>query len=272
MNKKILIIGKAHTSKTVFITQFYNRLQKGKSKLSLYKPVNDLSSIKTAREFLANGELPQPTPTEKSVEILLPIKLGDEQIDIVYPDFGGEQINNILNTRIVDDKWVNAVKESNNWILFIRLSNLSGSHDISDVTVTPEYLERNQTEYEYIVSDQTALIELIQILLDIKEHDYHYKNKQTKLTIVLSCWDELSTEKKPREVLQNHLPLLSDLIESNWEADYLKVIGLSALGFSLTEAQHKEQYQIRGPESFGYLIYENGEKTEDITELIAESI
>jgi hypothetical protein len=33
MSKKLLIIGKKNSSKTVFITQFYIRLQKGKSKL-----------------------------------------------------------------------------------------------------------------------------------------------------------------------------------------------------------------------------------------------
>ena len=35
MSKKLLVIGKKNSSKTVFITQFYIRLQKGKSKLSL---------------------------------------------------------------------------------------------------------------------------------------------------------------------------------------------------------------------------------------------
>ncbi len=39
MNKQLLIIGKPHSSKTVFLSQFYSRLQKKKSKLSLYKAV-----------------------------------------------------------------------------------------------------------------------------------------------------------------------------------------------------------------------------------------
>ena len=110
MNKLLLIIGKPHSSKTVFIAQFYSRLQKRKSKLSLYKSVNDLSPITLAREALAKGEEPQATPTNRSVNLILPIQFGDQQIDLLCPDYGGEQINNIITSREVDKKWINLLR------------------------------------------------------------------------------------------------------------------------------------------------------------------
>lgn len=274
MNKPLLIIGKPHSSKTVFIAQFYSRLQKGKSKLSLYEAVGDLSAISAAREALANGDEPEPTNTERSVNIVLPIQFREERMDILCPDYGGEQINAILSSREIDTKWAEIIKQSDNWIFFIRLNNISKQLDISKITVTDQNTKENNevADIPFIISDQSALIELLQILLHSKGHDYHFKNSKVKLTVVLTCWDELETEEKPKQVLQNNLPLLLSFIESNWETDKLKIIGLSAQGFPLDSTENKEKYQIEGSENFGFLIKEDGHKTSDITELILESL
>jgi hypothetical protein len=274
MSKPLLIIGKPHSSKTVFIAQFYSRLQKRKSKLSLYKPVGDLSAITAAREALANGEEPEPTNTERSVNIILPIQFGSEQIDLICPDYAGEQINTIINSREVDKKWLDAIKESDNWIFFIRLNSVNEQLDISKITVTEEHTRGSSAvaEIPFSISDQSAFIELLQILLHSKEHDYHFKNSKIKLTVVLTCWDELETEENPKQVLQNNLPLLLNFMESNWKAEKLKIVGLSAQGFPLDCEENKEKYQIEGSENFGYLIKENGQKSNDITELISEAL
>lgn len=274
MSKPLLIIGKPHSSKTVFIAQFYSRLQKRKSKLRLYKSVDDLSAITAAREALANGEEPEATNTERSVNLILPIQFGEQQIDLVCPDYGGEQINTILTSREVDKKWLDAVKDSDNWVFFIRLNNISEQLDISKITVTEEHIQGSGevAEIPFTISDQSALIELLQIFLYSKEHDCHFKNSKIKLTVVLTCWDELETEEKPKEILQKNLPLLLNFIESNWKAEKLKIIGLSAQGFPLDSDENKEKYQIEGSENFGYLIKEDGQKTNDITELISEAL
>jgi hypothetical protein len=272
MNKSLLIIGKPHSSKTVFIAQFYSRLIKRKSKLSLYKPVDDLSAITAAREALANGDEPEPTFPDRSVNLMLPIQVGGQKIDLICPDYGGEQINTIINSREVNNKWLDAIKESDNWIFFIRLNNISEQLDISKITVTAEHTKGSSEviEIPYSISDQSALIELLQIFLHSKEHDYHFKNSKIKLAVVLTCWDELETEERPKLVLQKNLPLLLNFIESNWKAENLKIIGLSAQGFPLDSEENKEKYQNEGSENFGYLVKEDGQKTNDITELISE--
>lgn len=274
MIKPLLIIGKPHSSKTVFIAQLYTRLQKGKSKLSLFKSVDDLTPITAAREALAKGEEPETTPANKSVNLLLPLQFNEQQIDLICPDYGGEQINNILASRKVDKKWIKAIKQSYNWAFFIRLTSINTPLDISKITVTQDHIKASnqETEGAYTLSDQSGLIELFQILLHFKEHDYHFKNSEVKLTIVLTCWDELKTNEKPKHVFHDNLPLLQSFIESNWEPDKLKIIGLSAQGFPLDTDENKEKYQIEGSENFGYLVKEDGQNTNDITELISEAL
>jgi hypothetical protein len=272
MNKKLLIIGKKNSSKTVFITQFYIRLQKGKSKLSLYKPIEDLSAISAAKDSLSNGDEPEPTFAGSNVSMTLPIKFNEQQLDLHYPDFGGEQINRILTTREVDKKWIEAIKESDNWVFFIRLNSINRKLDISNTKITEHHTQGKNTDVPYSTTEQSSLIELLQIFLHSKESNYHLKNSKVKLTVALTCWDELNTNEIPRTVLKEHLPLLLNFIESNWMNDKINFIGISALQFPLTKPENKARYENEGSENFGYLINANGQKTNDITELILEAL
>ncbi len=275
MNNSILLIGKPHSSKTVFLTQFYSRLQKKQSTLSLYKPVEDLSPIASAREALANGDEPQTTPAEKSVKFLLPIQIGEWKVDLRCPEYGGEQVNAIVENRELNKDWEKSIEESNNWVLFIRLNSINGALDISDITYSEQHQQKDgpsQAETLYEISDQSFFIELLQLLLHSKKIDSHLVFQQLKLTVVLTCWDELKSEEKPLDLLRKRLPLLLTFIESNWGAAFLNVIGLSAQGFPLNTMENKEKYQIDGPEKFGYLVFPDGKQTADITLLIEQSL
>lgn len=275
MGTSILLIGKPHSSKTVFLSQFYSKLQKNKSKLKLYKSVDDLSPISGAREALASGEEPLTTPSEKSVKFYLPIQLAEKQVDLKCPEYGGEQVLSIVENRELNKEWAASIQESNSWILFIRLNNVNKPLDISDVTYSEQHHKNAKelvSETEYKISDQSFFIELLQILLHAKGTDYHKVNYKMKLTIVLTCWDEMNTEEKPYDVLQSKLPLLLNFLESNWDENYLNIVGLSAQGFSLTTPENKEKYQIEGPEEFGYLVLPDGTQTNDITELIGQAL
>lgn len=275
MGTSILLIGKPHSSKTVFLSQFYSKLLKNKGKLKLYKPVDDLSPISGAKEALASGDEPQTTPSEKSVKFYLPIQVAEKQVDLKCPEYGGEQVSNIVENRELNKEWASSIKESDNWILFIRLNNVNKPLDISDVTFSVRHQKSPKetiSETEYKISDQSFFIELLQILLHAKGTDYHKLNNKPKLTIALTCWDEMNTEEKPYDVLMSKLPLLLNFLESNWEESCLNIVGLSAQGFPLTLPENKEKYQIEGPEEFGYLVLPDGTQTDDITELIEQAL
>lgn len=277
MNSSILLIGKPHSSKTVFLTQFYSRLQKKKSSLSLYMPVEDLSPISSARVSLANGEEPQTTPAEKSIKFVLPIQLKDRKVDLRCPEYGGEQVNAIVENRELSKDWVIDVEESNNWILFIRLNSINGALDLSDITYSEQHQQKKEAEQPstlplYAISDQSFFIELLQLLLHSKKHDFHILNQKLKLTVVLTCWDELESDEKPLDLLRKRLPLLLDFIESNWNKASMNVIGLAAQGFPLNTPANQEKYQIEGPEEFGYLVFPDGTTNKDITLLIEQSL
>ncbi len=273
MAKTILLIGKPHSGKTTFIGQLYARVEANNSSMKLYKPIENLTPIIEATLALSKGDEVMTTPTEKSTIITLPLQYGEEMIDLDCPDYGGEQVNLILENREVDSIWLNSIKQSENWILFIKPSDLTTFYDLSNKTIKPDVLENgNGNSEEYSISDQSFFIELLQILLHSKGNDSHFRNSTTKLTIVLTCWDEFVTEATPKEELKKCLPLLLNFIETNWIESKVNILGLSSQGGSLKENELKKKYQEFGSENFGFIINEDGVKNVDLTHLILETI
>ncbi|SFT96477.1 hypothetical protein SAMN04489724_3015 [Algoriphagus locisalis] len=273
-NRSILLIGKPGSSKTVYLAQFYLRLQKRKSKLALADVVKNITVLSPALEALANGQTPEPTNTEANKKFLLPVKKREERFDLLCPEYGGEQVNTIIRTRSLDKEWLDAVKNCDNWLMFIRLNGVSKAKDLSDLTVSEQTsshsIDHEHPEYE--VSDQVSFIELLQILLFHRQHNYHDSQKKIRLTIALTCWDELETKDIPVEHLKKHMPLFTEFVESNWSSAMWSVFGLAALECSLKELKDQEGFQINGPESYGFIINPDGTDSKDITELISEAV
>lgn len=273
MATKILLIGKPHSGKTTFIGQLCARVEANNSALKLYKAVENLTPIIEATRALAKGEEVVTTPTDKSTVICLPLQHGEVKIDLDCPDYGGEQVNHIIENREVDSKWADSIMQSENWILFIKPSDVTTSYDLSNKTIKPEVLGNgNGDSEEYSVSDQSSFIELLEIFLHTKGQDSHFKNSTTKLTVVLTCWDEITTAITPKEELKKIFPLLLNFIETNWIESKVNILGLSSLGFSLKEKGNKIKYQESGSENFGFMLKSDGARDNDITHLILEAV
>jgi hypothetical protein len=57
--------------------------------------------------------------------------------------------------------------------------------------------------------------------------------------------------------------MLWSFVRSNWVSP--NVLGLSALERALSKTDADQDYAIRGPEEFGYVVLPNGVKNTDIT-------
>jgi GTPase SAR1 family protein len=273
MATQILLIGKPHSGKTTFLGQLCARVEANNGDLKLYKAVENLTPIIEAIRALAKGEEVKTTPTAKSTVICLPLQNGEVKIDLDCPDYGGEQVNDIIQNREVDSKWADSINQSENWTLFIKPSDLTTSYDLSNKTIKPEVLENgNGKSEEYSISDQSFFIELLQIFLHTKGQDSHFKNATTKLTVVLTCWDELEKTITPKEELKKILPLLFNFIETNWIESKITILGLSSQGGSLKDSELKNKYQAEGSENFGYMLKSNGTKDNDLTQIILEAL
>ena len=265
--ESILIVGHPASGKTTFIAQLYTRLGLGESKIKLLKSPENIKAIKDAVDSLAGGEEAETTSATDYAELNLNIEVNGQIIDLVCPDYGGEQVNNITALMEIDENWEKLL-ESNRWLLFIRPNEITHDYDLSVTSYEDILTKKSEETIMPGLSKQSKFIELLQSMLFIKGYGIKQSIKKPSLTIVLTCWDELNTKEKPIEILQEKLPLLLDFLKTIWSDDSFRVLGLSAQEFPLKEQENKDKYLDNLPENYGYMIDIDGKKDSDITKVI----
>lgn len=231
-----------------------------------------LTAFEKVLDALNKGRAAEHTSHDQYFESRWPIvDLEGQMIELVWPDYGGEQIRLIREQRSMSPSWRKRIEESNAWMLMVRIHNNELSDDIFSRPL--ERLVNTPTvDSEFAISPQAKLVEFMQWLMYVRGTGTLRPVSAPSLLILLSCWDELPTEQQddvPADVLAARMPLLAAFLQSNWNSDALHILGLSALERALSEDSVDEEYIERGPESFGYVISSDGTRSRDLTLAIA---
>lgn len=261
----ILLVGESNVGKTHYGAQFLKRLMVKACALKMSGAPTNLEAFNTALSCLTEGKSTDHTPANTYVESVWPIT--DEAgryAELIWPDYGGEQVRNLVTQRRIPAAWRERVLEATDWVLLIRLHSLRSEDDLfSRPLQSFTAAEPEGEEVAYEPSDQARTVELLQMLLYLAQLHLDQPLRKPRLTILLSCWDELETSELPADLLATRLPMLWSFVRSNWMSP--TVIGLSALERALSKTDADMEYAIRGPEEFGYVVLPNGEKNTDIT-------
>lgn len=268
--KSLLVLGGPATGKTHYGAQLLGRLNSGAGALALTGAAANISPFENALDQLAQGLTADHTSTETYAEVCLPVALpGTVRTDLIWPDYGGEQIRQLLDQRRVGEGWRRRIELSDGWFLFVRPDQVRAYEDIlsrprRDLEPADEPTSLEQSWW----SDQASYVELLQLLLYVKGVGVLGRVETPALAVILSCWDELGAageSAKPADLLRARLPLLADFVDANWAEDRQFVFGLSSLGKALRMDREDDEYLERGPESFGYVIQPDGDWSPDLT-------
>lgn len=283
--RRFLALGTANTGKTHYGAQLYGRLSGSEiSRLKLVSLPTDVQLFATAFQRLQEGITAPHTQLGTYEELVLRVKDREtgKEIEIAWPDYAGEQLNEVVQSRQIPELWQNRIIESTDWLLFLRLDQIH-NHDSIFTRPLAELLDALDEARKTSRSDngplahnalllpaQTQLIEMLQIFTYIRSRSTPASGTPG-LTVLLSCWDELSVPNgtSPRQQLQERAPLLNAFLAENWGAESLRCFGLSALGRNLDESKPDSDYLELGPRHFGYLVLPSGEITADLTIPIA---
>ena len=268
-NTSIIIIGQPGTSKTTYLSQLVLQVDGKKKAIKFRNKPDDLSILKDAIARLRSGQEVQATPSDNNEIIKLPLYINGNEIDLICPDYAGEQITHLLESREIDAKWIDLIANSNAWIVFIRPAQLSVSYDISTKSIQEAEALKQPNDAEFKVSDQSNLIELLQILRHYKKLTVQQETKTPKLLVAFTCWDELDETISPLEYLQKQLPLFYEYIANNWNKDSFSFAGLSAQGGKIADV--KDDYELLGPEESAYIVDQcGGENIHDLSLLLTK--
>ena len=261
----ILLVGESNVGKTHYGAQFLKRLMVKACALKMSGAPTNLEAFNTALSCLTEGKATDHTPANSYVESVWPITDdAGNSAELVWPDYGGEQVRNLVTQRRIPAAWRERVLQATDWVFLVRLHSLRSEDDLfSRPLQSFSAAETQEAESAYEPSDQARTVELLQILLYLAQFYLDQPLRKPRLTILLSCWDELETNELPADLLASQLPMLWSFVRSNWTSP--TVFGLSALERALSRTDTDVEYATRGPEEFGYVVLPNGMRNADIT-------
>ncbi len=259
----ILLLGESDVGKTHFGAQLLKRLMKGDGLLRMNGAATNLEPYEAALESLNEGKSADHTANVTYVDSIWPVIDRDGRTaELVWPDYGGEQVRTIINSRRVPNAWRSRILASPVWLLLIRLQQTRIGDDIFSRPLVG--LRATSTENREVqISDQARLIELLQFLIYVSHATSDAPLVRPRLGVLLTCWDELAFSGKPMDALREWLPMFRDFVLANWSKP--QVLGLSALGRSLSPRDRDMEYVALGPEHFGYVVTSDGLKSADLT-------
>jgi GTPase SAR1 family protein len=268
LRPSIVMIGGPNAGKSHFTFQLFGRLFEHSYDLKL-RAMPNLGLFKDGLHQLNSGLQAEHTSLHKydNADFSLADSTG-RPVDLLWPDYGGEQISQILQQRGVDDAWKQRIETADGFLLFIRLHDVVDYKNIVEHPLAADLERRSHSEEhtEPDLSSQAGIVEMLQILLWSTRKRGRPRLLSPKLGVLLTCWDELDNiEKEPSNVLAERAPLLEQFIRGTWAAGSCFIYGLSSLERSLDPNKVDDEFVIKGPESFGYVVRPDGSRTHDLT-------
>lgn len=261
-SSSILLVGESGVGKTHYGAQLLRRLMRMSGALRMNGAATNLEAFEAALESLDEGRAAGHTARSVNVDSVWPVVDADgRKADLVWPEYGGEQIKSVIDNRRLPVAWQKRVDESDAWLLMIRLQQTSVGDDIFSKPLTG-LKDVSLENGEVCQSDQARLVELLQILI-FSYRSTGGSNRLPCLGVLLTCWDEAGIAHTPSEALESRLPLVSAFVRSNWQQP--TIMGLSSLERPLSPTTRDVEYASKGPEHFGYVVEANGDKSCDLT-------
>jgi hypothetical protein len=266
--KTILVLGGPKSGKTHYGAQLTVRLSKKLGDLKYYEQPENLSLFQETITCLSRGRLAPHTPVSVSKDIVLPIELPNgDRARVVWPDFGGEQIDRILEQRVTPIKWKERATIADGWLLMIRPELFRSARDLIHRPLSDFVPETSDKAPPALMMPEASIVELLQILLFLRRSSRESKILHPRLTVAISCWDESDTSdfQNPSLYFSTLTPMLSNFVLGTWDKAQLNVIGVSALGKTLDANQDDEDFIDQGAHRQGFVILPDGKKIEDLT-------
>ncbi|CAM3198975.1 hypothetical protein DESA109040_02390 [Deinococcus saxicola] len=300
----LLVLGEAHSGKTVLGAQLYGRARYTEGSLTLRQQAQDIQVLDHAFRSLQRGMLPSRTSKDTFGTVQLPLRRcgTGQDVDLIWPDYGGEQLKIILESRQLAPAWEERTTQAHGIILLIRPT---ATHVPPDVLTHPGVREFGSSGYtedtppiDEDLPVDSQYVELLQLLTHAKglHRDQRF---DWPLTVALTCWDEVADQHRtPEEQLRKGLPLLWQYLQGAWSTSALHVVGVSALtrplknedGNLLDGLPHDQplhaadappeearqamldasdkDFRNRTPQTQGYLIRNDGQQESDLTLLV----
>lgn len=267
--QNLLVLGGAKSGKTHYGAQLTLRLKKKFGAIKYYAQPENLEAFDQAIQHLSRGRLAPHTPVAVSKDIIMPLELANgRRAEVIWPDYGGEQVNQMLTSRLTTPAWRERSKAASGWLLMIRPELFGPTRDLLNRPLRDFEPESPQDAPVTEWIPEAEIIEVLQSLLFARRASRESKLVSPRLVVAITCWDESHDNTHsvlPLEELRRFVPMLANFIGGIWAPQAADVVGISSLGRALTADTDDEDFIEEGPHRHGYVVLPDGTHSPDLT-------
>lgn len=268
-SERVLLLGLADSGKTTLLIQFFGRLKSGRARLVARGAPDNLTRIEAGLARLNQGLPVEHTPVGDEFTQALPAQTAaGSAIEIELPDYSGEDLKKMVKERRMTQRWRDLAASCSHWVLLIRLAQQVRRPDVLTNPIGAVAMKASNEkdgDRDQLPVDMWG-VELLQMLCYARAEISAVKTPP-RLTLALSCWDELEDVDglTPVAVARERLALLDSYCRAVWPAGAYAVIGLSSQGQTLDTKHPSDEFIDKGPEEMGWLVLADGSCVKDLT-------
>jgi hypothetical protein len=233
----IILVGGPETGKTNYLGRLWIALRAKKFQLKSTLTPENITYVDGIAEHVLQGKFaPRTEDTNMAREFQATISSvdGTAVTDIVVPDMKGEIWQIAVRTLEIPPIWLNALKESNSAVVFLRARSplIVQPLDwvVSQTLIRGGIIQQFQDDE---VPTQVSIMELLRFLDENLRRDR--QGLLPKVALVVTAWDVLDFDEKkagPMAYIEQEFPLLAARLKDQLTID-VKVFGSSIVGGDL---------------------------------------
>jgi hypothetical protein len=248
---KIALIGLPRTGKSTYLGALWNLIQDDDdASIHEVQVKGDRSYLQFLGERVASLEEIRRTDVESEEAFQVTVGLlSRPSIELYIPDLSGETLRILVEDREWHGLLQAAIKGAHGILLFVHpnrvrqpiRTNFTDEMVTEFLTITPSIEEGDEVENTNESNESprfksrfactaAQLIDAIENILDDMKGD-----PPIRLGIIISAWDEVDGQVTPQEWMEQELPAVWSLCQSNSDLLEVAIFGVSALGGRLPE-------------------------------------
>lgn len=255
----IMILGGPDAGKSNYVGALWMRLRRNKGAFRIPFEPDNIEYVERIVGHLRQGNYPPRTTLgEDDTTFVASVARAAEPkspiAQITVPDMAGEVWVSASNDRRIDPKWIQALRDSEAAMLFVRFGS-AANVEMIDWVSSAELMELEDAQANnaaYQPPTQLFLSDLLNLLEDHLGHNTAVE--RPRVALMVAAWDGVGPPEReagPDAFIKTDYPMLYGRMADRSRLD-LRTFGVSATGYDLNVPEQRTTYLAKGPAEAGF--------------------
>jgi hypothetical protein len=261
VGKSIILVGGPDSGKSNYLARLWLAFQSDRYDLRSTSTPDDIKYIESIAAHLLRGKfVPRTDKDDLKRDFAVLVKSEKTKITagLTVPDMYGEIWEKAVRTFEIPEKWLNALRQSNHAMLFVRVQSENNFEPLD--WVNSQKLLKSGLVDSTKNNEIPTQVSLIELLRFIEENIKRVGKVRPKVAVIVTAWDLLHHEEAsagPEHYLRKQFPMFAGRLSDTDELN-IKVFGSSIVGGDFKVEDFVKAFLTKDIDETGYVVSQDG--------------